>query len=517
MNNDIKYAIKYHEETKHSPLSVRMSQHYLDWDNRPKPFKVYTNLPFIPLPRNFPLPLANALDSISATGAHADRVPAVPDINTLAEILFFSAGITREVKHDSGTYYMRAASATGALYPIELYVICQDIAGLKAGVYHFCPGSFTLAELRKGDYRAELGDRMVSAPVTVAFTSIAWRNAWKYQARSYRHWFWDAGVIAANFLATTASADLTTRLVLGFVDKQVNHLLCLDERKEATVALAPIGVGAALPPSRSTITVEHPKVMPLSKSEVDYPEIWEMHAASSLVDADQVRTWLDSTNQQPAKSNLSLPKYQMAAPVRKQDEATLDKVILQRGSTRKFARLPISFDNLATILYSSTAGAPFDFLKNKDSLIDVYLIANAVEGLQPGSYFFNRETGFLEELGQASSRNESGYLCLGQPLFSDASVVFFFMADLQAVLKAFGNRGYRAAQFEAGIIAGKVYLAAYARGIGASGSTFYDDAVTEYFSPHAQGKSAMIAVGVGIPAYKARPGKILTNKSDLDG
>lgn len=91
------------------------------------------------------------------------------------------------------------------------------------------------------------------------------------------------------------------------------------------------------------------------------------------------------------------------------------------------------------------------------------------------------------------------------------------MADLQAVLKAFGNRGYRAAQFEAGIIAGKVYLAAYAQGIGASGSTFYDDVVTEYFSPHAQGKSTMIAVGIGIPAYKARPGKILTNKSDLDG
>jgi hypothetical protein len=83
------------------------------------------------------------------------------------------------------------------------------------------------------------------------------------------------------------------------------------------------------------------------------------------------------------------------------------------------------------------------------------------------------------------------------------------MADLDAHLKAFGNRGYRACQFEAGVVAGKIYLSSYAQGLGASGSTFYDDAVTESFSPHAKNKAAMIAVGVGMPAYKARPGKVL--------
>jgi hypothetical protein len=103
----------------------------------------------------------------------------------------------------------------------------------------------------------------------------------------------------------------------------------------------------------------------------------------------------------------------------------------------------------------------------------------------------------------------SGYLCLGQSLFSQASAVLFLMTDLQKVLKALGNRGYGASQFEAGIIAGKIYLATYAHGMGASGSTFFDDAVTEFFSPHAEKKSTMIAVGIGIPAYKASSGKIL--------
>jgi hypothetical protein len=110
----------------------------------------------------------------------------------------------------------------------------------------------------------------------------------------------------------------------------------------------------------------------------------------------------------------------------------------------------------------------------------------------------------------------SGYLCLGQPLLSDASVVFFLMTDLLAVLRTFGNRGYRASQFEAGIIAGKIYLSAYAQQLGASGSTFFDDAVTEFFSPHAKDKSTMIAVGAGVPGYKARPGKVLAARLSKD-
>ena len=83
------------------------------------------------------------------------------------------------------------------------------------------------------------------------------------------------------------------------------------------------------------------------------------------------------------------------------------------------------------------------------------------------------------------------------------------MANLNKIIKTLGNRGYRASQFEAGVIAGKIYLSAYAHGIGASGSTFYDDLVTNIFLPHSKEKSTMIAVGIGNPSYKSRSGKIL--------
>ena len=44
-------ARKFHDETAHSPYSVQTSGHTLDWDIKPFPFKVYTDVPAIQLPR----------------------------------------------------------------------------------------------------------------------------------------------------------------------------------------------------------------------------------------------------------------------------------------------------------------------------------------------------------------------------------------------------------------------------------------------------------------------------------
>ncbi|HEX5892985.1 MAG TPA: SagB/ThcOx family dehydrogenase [Nitrososphaeraceae archaeon] len=515
------------------------SRHYLDLDNRPFPFKVYTELLSYPLPLDFSQPALNAITSISRihpqTSETATTDITLANLNTksLAEILFFSGGITREIKYPLSTYYMRAASATGALYPIELYIVCQDLADLKAGIYHFGPADFRLSQIRTGDYRSELaaaaGDNqsITTSPITIIFTSIAWRNAWKYQARSYRHWFWDSGVIAANLLATTASMGLSTQLIMGFVDDDVNNLLCLEDQQESAVAMAAIGIGLSKDPkpnvNKQIPYLPIPKIRPISKAGIiEYPEIWRANQYSKLFSKEEVKDWINSINNNnslvaAASSNQSsvlmmiLDRHSLSRDqYHSSNGATLGEVILRRGSSRRFSRSPISYSVLSTILHSSTLGIPMDIFKeNGYSLIDIYLIANDVNGLTPGAYFFNRESDSLEQLKRNVSRNISGYLCLGQSLFSDASAVLFLMTNLQSILKPLGNRGYRASQFEAGVIAGKIYLAAYAQQIGASGSTFFDDAVTEFFSPHANNKSTMIVVGIGLPAYKANPGKIL--------
>ncbi len=86
-----------------------------------------------------------------------------------------------------------------------------------------------------------------------------------------------------------------------------------------------------------------------------------------------------------------------------------------------------------------------------------------------------------------------------QELPADAAANVYCLTDLSNVLRQLGNRGYRAAQLEGGITGGRMYLAAYAQRFGATGLTFFDDEVTEFFSPHAAGKSVMFLVALGHP------------------
>ena len=514
LNRDPIHASNYHEATNHSEIRLQTSAHYLDWANKPSQFKIYKDLESVALPRNFPRPEAEPLGVILGRSPQKKEHDFL--LGGLAELLYFSAGLNRKYRFGSEVHYMRVASATGALYPIELYVIAGDVVGLEAGVYHFDPLAFQLSRIRKGDFRAELAavsnESLGAAPAIVALTSLGWKNAWKYEARSYRHWFWDGGVIAANLLAVSNSMALPTTIVQGFVDQTVNELLGLQERKEATILLSPIGSGlqASRDHSLKKIGPIPLRVQPLSEEETVYASIWDTHRASSLQNRQQIEEW---TNAKLAASHIvrtSYPAVSLSPPITGASSSRkLGEVILQRGSTRRFARSPIALSQLSTILRTSTGPIPRDYLPDDEGLIEVYFIANAVEGLDPGSYFYSSEQESLDQLKRGELRQMSAYLSLGQPLFGDASVVFFLMTHLQYVLGALGNRGYRVAQLEGGIVAGKIYLSAYSLGLGASGSTFYDDAVTEFFSPHAEDKSTMIAVGLGVPAYKARSGRIL--------
>ncbi len=175
-------------------------------------------------------------------------------------------------------------------------------------------------------------------------------------------------------------------------------------------------------------------------------------------------------------------------------------MILRRGSTRTFDRTAsVTLAQLSTILDRTTRGLPADFLDPGGQLNDLYLIVHSVQGLKPGAYYFRRDQNTLELLNQGEFRAEAYHLGLEQDLPADACVDIFFLADLNRILERYGNRGYRAVQLEAGTIGGRMYLAAYAQHLGATGLTFFDDDVTNFFLPHAKGKSAIFLLAIGKP------------------
>jgi SagB-type dehydrogenase family enzyme len=510
-NRNTEAAQRYHDLTKHSYWSIRSSPHYLDWANKPSPFKIYPGIGPIPLPLAMVQTLAPALEVVASTGV-AFTGEKSPDLARLASILYYSAGVTKHKTYPGGELYFRAAACAGALYPTEVYVVCGDIDGLNAGVYHFNPGDFALRLLREGDLRSVLArasgsePSVVSAPVTLVFTSISWRSTWKYRDRDYRYHFWDNGMIVANALAMAAAHELPAEVVMGFVEADVNKLIGIDGQQELALSLLALGhTDQALPgcPAIEELPEISFEVVPISSSPVDYPSIREVHAASSLTNRDDVREWRSTKID---SSPLAIEGEAFAlAPIPEADmpAEAIEDVIQRRGSTRRFARKPMPFADLSVIIDRATRGITTDFLaRDAAPLNHIYAIVNRVEGLPPGAYFYRREDRAMELLKPGDFSEKAAYLTLDQDLGGDACVTFVFMADLKSVLETYGARGYRAAQMEAGIIGGKMYLASYALKRGATGLTFYDDDVTEFFSPHAAGKSCILVVSVGIPGKR---------------
>lgn len=222
---------------------------------------------------------------------------------------------------------------------------------------------------------------------------------------------------------------------------------------------------------------------PLSESSVSYPLIVETHRATSLETPTEVR----ALDEMPP---IGTPHVRKLGAASGSDEP-LEAVIRRRGSARHFAREPITKDVLTGIL---------DAAKLDSMLGDFYVIANDVTGLPSGAYL-QADSG-LTLLRSGDFRSRAGDLDLGQPLAADAAVNVYVLTDLERVLERYGDRGYRLAALEGGLLGGRLYLAAYAHHLGATGLTFHDDEVIEFFSPHAAGKSVMFLIAIGVGAKR---------------
>src|SRR5712664_4276782 len=309
-NRNLEAAWAYHDATKHSHAGVRANSHLLDWDNRPLPFKIYPTLEPLRLPVEVPQ------TEVAALSAVAESIPsqtnAAPDLAAVAQLLYLSAGITRKRNYPGGEIYFRAAACTGALYEVELYLVSGDLANLEAGIYHFAAAEFGLRKLRAGDFRGILVEATASepaiahAPLIVVCTGTYWRHAWKYQNRTYRHFGWDNGTLLANLLAVATALGLPAKVVCGFVDATVNRLLDVDSQREVAFSLVALGHDSGLsaqpaspsPTATQVLADVSPlgfETVPLSRDEIDYPLMREMHAASSLDSADEVSAWRGST------------------------------------------------------------------------------------------------------------------------------------------------------------------------------------------------------------------------------
>jgi SagB-type dehydrogenase family enzyme len=418
-------ARRYHDATNHTWESVRRGGRSLDYRSRPHPFKEY------------PLP--------------AEPVPAELD-----RVLKLGAAVVRTRGFAYGTYHFRTFSSAGALYPVELYV------ATPGGFFHFHPLEHALRRLRAEDVRGVIADaaadhELARAAALLVLTGIFWRTAWKYGARGYRHVWWDAGTLLANLLWLAPDA----RLVTAFVDDGIDEVVGADGRREFAVALVALGEADLVAQSYKLPPIA--QELPPFAGEETFPLVIDTHEATRLADAAAVRR-----HGRASGSELQTPA---AAPER------LEGALRRRVSVREFTPAPVPRDELASL--STTAMAPIR--SDTPPLTRLAVIANAVDGLEQAAFDFDSDGGFRLVRPQAT-RALAHRLTLEQDLGRRAAAVAWLFADLEHVLAERGDRGYREAQLEAGIRAGRAQVDAFARGWGATASTFYDDEVREAFA-----------------------------------
>lgn len=391
----------------------------------------------------------------------AERLPL--EASVAGPLLQEGAGVVRSQPrrdYGGGTIHWRAYSSAGGLYPVEAYIAEPD------ALYSFHPLDRALVRVAEGDARAAVGAAVDAGAATfVVLTGIHARTGWKYLERGYRHVWWDAGTMLANVLALAAADDLRPRLYVGFVDRALNGVLGV-EGGEHAIAVVGLGEGAGVPEpltghARST-----------ERFERRFPLAAAAHEASELADVEAVRSWRSAAEGDEPK----LPRDELARAIR------------HRRSIREYDAAPLPRQELAELLAWSNAQVPADVAVVVRQLVT----AAAVDGLAPGTY--DARLQLVREHDEAELRERAGMAAMDQDHSRRAAANVFQLANLEKVVARLGERGYRWAQLEAGIRAGRLQVGAFMRGWGAVASTFFDEEVSRLFETE-EAPMLMVAIG----------------------
>ncbi len=462
--NEPEAAVGFHLLTRHgSPVdrSRLVDFRPLDPTNRPAPFKRYRELETHPLPR----------DIGAGQPGHFDE-------RALGRLLFLAAGVSRV--SDSPVFedrtYFRTTMSAGNLHPVELYLVAGAVGDVAAGVHHYDPLGHGLTPLRAGDFDG----------VALVLTGIPWRTAWKYGERGYRHLYWDAGGIVANLLAVTEADGIRAHVFAGFSDDDVARVVGVDGTTEFPLAV--VTIGSDVLPKWDVDDGPPLDVEPISPRPIAFPLIEATQGAGVV---DEVDRWRAAAVDLGEPSRSERPEGPASEPI--------EEVILRRGSTRLFERATAPRELLDHGMAMASRPVPADFVGHGRTMLEHNLVVHGVDGVAPGAYRWRAAAAELEVVHHGDYRAEAELLCLRQPLGGDSAFTVLHCADLDSVVGALGTRGYRAAQLEAGIAAGRLSLAAFALGFGATGLTFFDEAVSGFFETRA---ACMLVTSVGVPAYR---------------
>lgn len=508
---EVPLAFYYHEKTKHSRVGVIGESAGLDWSRQPSVFKEYPEARKIPLPREF---LENGISTGDAIDACRRPVtsftPGEISLLELSTLLHLANGITATRRFPGRTYHFRSAASAGALYPTVTYLLVNRVEGIDPGLYHYGVKDHELRLLRTGsDLAPELakvtasGHLMRDASAVFLFSSIFFRSSWKYGERAYRYCLLDAGHVAENLMLAAAALEMASLPVGRFDDREVNRFLGVDDREEGSLLLVPVGrAGEGPPPWEEAVFAARPREI---RGDGD-PLLLLAHGETYLgLQAGGLagRVPPGEPKDKPYGESRIVP-----LPDEFPTEAPLFPSIQERRSVRKWFPVGMMVEELSSVLYHSFGirdrkgdGMP-DPSVESNHLLRLYLIVNGVEGLDPGVYSYRRHDHALSLIREGNHRQRTYAISIFQEVVGDSGVALVMTIDANSLGTSDGDRGYRYACLDGGMLGERLYLQAGALGLGYCAiGAFFDDEVSEVIGvdPRDEWIICMGAMGVKSP------------------
>ena len=520
LNRRVAEIIGYHERTKHRFDGYAKGPSTIDWEAQPDLFRRYDGCDEILLPL--------AADELRTTYAELDRQrqePAEWTLHRIGQLLEISLGLSAWKQYGSSRWSLRCNPSSGNLHPTEAYLIVSGIAELEDGVYHYRADRHAL-ELR---CRFTTDRPATQATLLLGFSSVHWREAWKYGERAYRYCQLDVGhaVAAISFAAATLGECIQP--LPHTDDTQTAQLLGIDRDKE-------------FHPHEH----EHPDLLlsliPDTPSDlgplIERALQGRWYGRANLLDAHHHYEWpvidvVAESARRPAA--IATPQHTFATlpPLPSIDTAeTAAWLFRQRRSAQAFdgeTALPATaFFRMLDRVLPRPGLAPWDSLPWTPR-IHLVLFVHRVSGLAPGLYMLTRSDNAVaalrastrseftwEEvadapahlplrrlLGARAERTAARLSCL-QEIAGASAFSLGMLAEFEPQLQEAPWR-YRELYWEAGAIGQVLYLEAEAHGMRGTGiGCFFDDAVHELLGITDRHWQSLYHFTVGTPLVDQR-------------
>lgn len=159
-------------------------------------------------------------------------------IEHISQLCWSAQGITSD-------WGGRTAPSAGAKYPLEVFLVVENVDGLDPGVYHYNPSDHSLRKKIDGDKREDLYTSalwqkpVIRAPVNFVISGVYERTMKKYGERGKRYVHMEVGHVCQNIYLQAEALNLGTVVIGAFDDQKVKKVLNL--KKEEPFAIMPVG------------------------------------------------------------------------------------------------------------------------------------------------------------------------------------------------------------------------------------------------------------------------------------